>query len=121
MKRLLRVAIEQSVRSAFGVDIYPDAFEKLAIIDQSRRLSGMFRHKLRPELREHPLLFIHVPKNFRDHRSYQYWTVTNQQVDGADRCLKDGQPPFRWMEEANPPNRLKRRKPLKGYGYKQSI
>jgi hypothetical protein len=63
MKRLLRIGIERSVRWAFAVDIYADAFERLAILDRSRRLAGMFRHKVPHELREHPFLFIHVPKN----------------------------------------------------------
>lgn len=63
MKRLLRPAIERSVRIALGVDVYPDAFERLAIIDRWSRLSALFGHKLRPEFRRHPLLFIHVPKN----------------------------------------------------------
>lgn len=63
MKPLLRPAIERAVRFAFGVDVYPDAFEKLAILDRSSRLAGLFRHKCPGELRTHPLLFIHVPKN----------------------------------------------------------
>ena len=63
MNQLLRIGIERSVRWAFAVDIYADAFERLAILDRSRRLAGMFRHKVPQELREHPLLFIHVPKN----------------------------------------------------------
>ena len=63
MKRLLRPAIERSVRLAFGVDVYADAFEKIAILDTSSRLRGLFQHKVPEELRRHPLLFIHVPKN----------------------------------------------------------
>jgi hypothetical protein len=63
MMSLLRPGIEYSVRRLFGVDIYPDAFEKLAILDRSSRLSGLFQHKVPQELKRHPLLFIHVPKN----------------------------------------------------------
>lgn len=59
----LRPMIERSVRLAFGVDQYADAFEKLAILDRRSRLGPMFQHKISPELRDHPLLFIHVPKN----------------------------------------------------------
>jgi hypothetical protein len=63
MRDLLRSGIEYSVRQLFGVDVYPDAFEKLAILDRSSVLSGLFQHKVRQELKRHPLLFIHVPKN----------------------------------------------------------
>jgi hypothetical protein len=63
VKRFLTPAIERSVRWTFNVDVYADAFEKLAILDRSSRLSSMFQHKIPDELRAHPLLFIHVPKN----------------------------------------------------------
>lgn len=63
MKRLVRGAIERTVRGAFGVDVYPDAFERLAVLDHASRLNGLFQHKLPDELSRHPLLFIHVPKN----------------------------------------------------------
>lgn len=63
MRQLFRHAIEQSVRWAFQVDLYADAFERLAIFDRSRLLSATFQHKIAQELRHHPLLFIHVPKN----------------------------------------------------------
>lgn len=63
MRQLLRSAIERSIRWVFRVDVYADAFEKLAILDRSSRLSGLFQHKIPNELRRHSLLFIHVPKN----------------------------------------------------------
>ena len=63
MKEALRGAIEHGVRFAFGVDVYPDAFERIAVIDRDTRLRGLFQHKLADELRRHPLLFIHIPKN----------------------------------------------------------
>lgn len=59
----VRGTVERAVRLAFGVDVYPDAFERLAVLDRASRLSGLFQHKLSDELRRHPLLFIHVPKN----------------------------------------------------------
>jgi hypothetical protein len=64
---------------------------------------------------------LHVPKKFRDHRSYEYWKITKQQVEGADRYLLDGQPPLRWMSEAKPPGRPARERSLKGWGGKRSI
>src|SRR5258708_38881250 len=80
-----------------------------------RKYNSVFWH----ENRNH--FVIHVPKNFRDHRSYEYWILTKEQVEGADRCLRDNQPPFRWMSKAKPPGRVVRRKLLKGYGGKTSI
>ena len=63
MKALLRPAIEQGVRWLFRVDVYPDAFERLALADRQSRLRRCFQHKVPDELQRHPLLFIHVPKN----------------------------------------------------------
>jgi len=63
VKQAVRGAIEHGVRFAFGVDVYPDAFERIAVMDRHARLRGLFQHKLADELRRHPLLFIHVPKN----------------------------------------------------------
>jgi hypothetical protein len=59
---------------------------------------------------------LHVPKN----RTTEYWTITKKQIEGADKCLKDDQPPYRSMIEAKPPGRPVRRKSLKGYSGKRA-
>jgi len=62
---------------------------------------------------------IHVPGR-RGHRSYEYWTVTQAQVDGADRCMEVDNIPMRWMLQAEPPKPKARPKSLKGWGGKRS-
>lgn len=63
MKAELNRGIEHAVRAAFRVDLYLDAFEKLALLDGGRRLAPLFRRKIAADVAAAPLLFIHVPKN----------------------------------------------------------
>ena len=64
MKRLLNPLIERLVNQAFAVDQYADMFEKLALRPQNPALiRRLFGHKVADDVRRHPLLFIHIPKN----------------------------------------------------------
>ena len=64
MKRLLNPLIERLVNQAFAVDQYADMFEKLALRPQNPALiRRLFGHKVAEDVRRHPLLFIHIPKN----------------------------------------------------------
>ena len=64
MKRLLNPLIERLVNQAFAVDQYADMFEKLALRPQNAPLMRrLFGHKVAEDVRRHPLLFIHIPKN----------------------------------------------------------
>lgn len=64
MKRLLNPLIERAVNRAFDVDQYADMFEKLALRQRNPGLvRKLFGHKVAEDVRRHPLLFIHIPKN----------------------------------------------------------
>ncbi|OYW45773.1 MAG: hypothetical protein B7Z08_06225 [Sphingomonadales bacterium 32-68-7] len=64
MKHLLNPLIEHAACRAFGVDQYPDVFERIAMGGRrSPIVQRLFSHKVSADIRSHKLLFIHIPKN----------------------------------------------------------
>ena len=64
MKRLINPAIEAVVNRIFNVDQYADVFEKLAMWPRLSPLAQRcLHHKIAPDVRSQPALFIHIPKN----------------------------------------------------------
>lgn len=64
MKRHFNWLIERVANRAFDVDQYADVLERLALRKGNPVIARrLFRHKVTADIRQHPLLFIHIPKN----------------------------------------------------------